>query len=707
MKKGMKKIGIGLLLMAATVVLPIAVITPVLMPELTGENEIVMRAPGEASLVASEAGRYFLWYNYRTVHDGRVYALGSELPHGLEFTLTGQDTNSSVPLVGKTGTTFSINGRDKTSVGYFEVIQPGTYTLRVQGDMEARIFSLDTAPEHSVFGRGFLYFCGTVIGGLLALACGIAGFVLVISGVVEAFAATRTDSAGSKPAGRLQRAVPPEQQLPCEHTTLHLMLCSVAAGAMMLNCLRAMQPTTSFLAYAGEELWLIGAWLLTLGGTWAYRNMQRRLQPHAAQRHSKGRLLDAWCAAFIAISGMLFLAGVLLATDAASLMLQAAVYCAVISQISAIGHWRAAAERIRQREKEEPTDGRESAARRNERIALLRRLTLWAAGSLVVHGAILVALLHRHYETVGRAAEQGTGLRNVTVDAAVFLAAAFVLLLTAQYRHGRRALPVPDWHRAPLWLGIAGTVLLFGFGYPQSLLFMSLAVVILIALWLLCLVQLWSISPVLVDTVMAMRAPAVPESAPPAAESAPAAAAVDSARQQWRRFALTLAVIVVLGGFAFGNSPAESDSNEFMVPGAVIVSKTIAGGDGTLTPVADAVYAGKVYSGQGDFPAGMVVTATERYVGTGLAITGSSGRQERGRYVLRGDDEFVRIHFPKEGEYQVSVAGGARQRVLALRGAGISFAAESDSSNPFALQFSYSSAPIRFGSSSDTPERIP
>ncbi len=474
--------------------------------------------------------------------------------------------------------------------------------------------------------------------------------------------------------------------LPYENATLQLMLCSVAAGLMLLNCLNVRRPPETFAAYFSAELWIIAACVLAWTGIYQVTR-RRRPWPEAfddATRRRNNRAVMVWFMLLLSVCGALYSASLLLPGEWGQLMAAAATCLGAVMALNLAANWRQAAETIRKRATQAPSaDEAEAVRRRGERITLLRRLTLWMLANAVLNGIALVLLISRHAGVLARAMAAGEGVRVFVVEAPAYLATLYILFFTSQYVYYRRMLPVPRWQTVSLWIALAVAVLLFGYGFTHSSFIMSLAAVMLIAVWLLLLMQLWWLAPLLVDATVAMSKPAAPESAPAAGESvlpevesapaAPPAKAVPTWRI-WVHMVLLLVFLALVGATCFAprRSDADADNHRFMAPGTVLVEVGMAGHEGTLTPVPDAVYAGRFYPGQGDNPTGMIVTATDSVSGTGLLITGSSGRQERGRYLLQGEDSSVDIQFPAQGDYRVSVTGGDRERVFKLYGMGIS-----------------------------------
>jgi hypothetical protein len=192
MKKGVKKlIGGGLLLMVGLVI-PFACFIPMFFQE----KGSALQAPGSLEISIKTPGKYVLWNNYSTVFEGRSYSFRKELPNGLSFSLNEKSSGSQVPFQSGPGMLFTSGSEGKASVGSFEVAKAGRYLLTVTGNPEKRIFSF----ERSLLGKAGSFFLFLVLGILLSFAAGAGALVFIVLGIVDLVRENRTLSGVEGPA---------------------------------------------------------------------------------------------------------------------------------------------------------------------------------------------------------------------------------------------------------------------------------------------------------------------------------------------------------------------------------------------------------------------------------------------------------------------------------------------------------------------------
>lgn len=180
MKKGVKKIICGTVLLIIGMALPFVLTIPFFL-QIQEEGE-VFRGPGVSRTISiDEPGRYYLWHNYSTVFEGRSYSFPEELPDGLSFSLTEQPSGNKIPMQSGSGFSEESGSRKKSSIGYFEVTEPGRYTVTISGNTEQRIFSLGKSSIDDLLG----FFIKGAIGMVIALGAAIAAAVLIILGIVQ------------------------------------------------------------------------------------------------------------------------------------------------------------------------------------------------------------------------------------------------------------------------------------------------------------------------------------------------------------------------------------------------------------------------------------------------------------------------------------------------------------------------------------------
>jgi hypothetical protein len=191
MKKGVKKIIGGGILFVAGMILPFVFIVPLFFQN----DDITFRVPGSSEISIEDPGRYYLWNNYSTVFEDRSYSFDKELPHGLSFSLIEKDSGSTILMKCDSSTSSESGNQKKISIGYYELANPGQYTLSVSGNTENRVFSFGK----SFFGKGLLFFGGMILGMVLAFAAAICALVLVILGIIDLV--RESDTANQKDKG--------------------------------------------------------------------------------------------------------------------------------------------------------------------------------------------------------------------------------------------------------------------------------------------------------------------------------------------------------------------------------------------------------------------------------------------------------------------------------------------------------------------------
>lgn len=88
MKKGLKTLIAGILLfLIGSFVVPLAIIMPVILGD-SNEHQFII--PGSTAVEIVEPGRYYLWNDFQTVHDGKSYNRSESIPDGLEINVKNE-----------------------------------------------------------------------------------------------------------------------------------------------------------------------------------------------------------------------------------------------------------------------------------------------------------------------------------------------------------------------------------------------------------------------------------------------------------------------------------------------------------------------------------------------------------------------------------------------------------------------------------------
>jgi hypothetical protein len=138
------------------------------------DDMVQVIVPGEVTLEVEEPGDFVIFYESRSVVDGRTFATG-ELP-GLTIQIVSDATGEPVEITEpSTNVSYSVGGRSGESVAAFSVDEPGDYTMR------------GVYPEGQS-GDEVVLAVGSGSTGAVGAALLIAGFgmVLLIAGIILA-----------------------------------------------------------------------------------------------------------------------------------------------------------------------------------------------------------------------------------------------------------------------------------------------------------------------------------------------------------------------------------------------------------------------------------------------------------------------------------------------------------------------------------------
>jgi hypothetical protein len=187
----MKKLIFGILLCVAGFAVPTALLVPLILG--LRNDTVVFKAPAEVEVRVEEAGRYYVWNEYRTLYEGRTYAQSKSLPSGMTFSLTDPETGEELPFAADFSISSTTGEREKMSVGYFDIEDPGAYLLRIQGLEEPRIFSFGP----SIFDDFFAFFGRLLLAFALGCAALVGGILLIVFGIIETVRKGRNPSLAS------------------------------------------------------------------------------------------------------------------------------------------------------------------------------------------------------------------------------------------------------------------------------------------------------------------------------------------------------------------------------------------------------------------------------------------------------------------------------------------------------------------------------
>lgn len=175
-----------LLGIALVIVGGLALPAGILIPAFDAPDEsVVFESPGEATLDIEAPGRFYLWHEYRTIHDGRQVVRDEHLPDGMSFDVTRAGDGPSVAFQARSNIHTEIGDSESRSVGYVDIEQPGTFRIEVGGgDDRMRVMSFSRS-RFMLFTRAF----GLSLLSLVILGAG--GIILIIFGIAQRAGKTR------------------------------------------------------------------------------------------------------------------------------------------------------------------------------------------------------------------------------------------------------------------------------------------------------------------------------------------------------------------------------------------------------------------------------------------------------------------------------------------------------------------------------------
>lgn len=110
-------------------------------------------APGRLALDVSQPGTVIIWYDYRTVFEGRAYEHAEQAPDGARIAVTSG--GQAVTVTPKRGMSSKMSSADSISLASFEAAAPGRYEITVEGAFEPRVFSAGESRIGDIVGAVF------------------------------------------------------------------------------------------------------------------------------------------------------------------------------------------------------------------------------------------------------------------------------------------------------------------------------------------------------------------------------------------------------------------------------------------------------------------------------------------------------------------------------------------------------------------------
>ena len=175
MKKGVKTMLAGGLLLVSAIAIPVMIMVPSLSSE--GPSGEQFRVPGVGVLEVDAPGRYYLWHDYKASFEGERYSSGNRKAEGANIAVK-RGGGELMNFVVDESTSFSLGNRSSQSLGYIDATEIGPVIFEVSGLSEELIFS---AGRYELFNT-LRHIALSVIAGAI---CGLAGIGFLIWGIVK------------------------------------------------------------------------------------------------------------------------------------------------------------------------------------------------------------------------------------------------------------------------------------------------------------------------------------------------------------------------------------------------------------------------------------------------------------------------------------------------------------------------------------------
>jgi len=134
-----------------------------------------MEAPGTAEMTFSEAGKYTIFYERRSVINGKVYDTGDKLS-GLWCTVVSKETGEPVQLTqSSVNTRYTFGDRSGVSVLDFNIEKPGVYEVSAKYPDNPNGQKVALAVGTGVTGK----IVGTALGGVAVMLGSFALAILI------------------------------------------------------------------------------------------------------------------------------------------------------------------------------------------------------------------------------------------------------------------------------------------------------------------------------------------------------------------------------------------------------------------------------------------------------------------------------------------------------------------------------------------------
>lgn len=120
--------GIAVLIAAIGIALSVMLIINLITTVSSSSEQIVMPSSTDIELV--DPGKYYIYYEYESVVDGKIYSTGSADVSGFRVFIVNKSNNENVELLTPIfNSNYSFSGRTGYSVFEFMIEEPGSYEI--------------------------------------------------------------------------------------------------------------------------------------------------------------------------------------------------------------------------------------------------------------------------------------------------------------------------------------------------------------------------------------------------------------------------------------------------------------------------------------------------------------------------------------------------------------------------------------------------
>jgi hypothetical protein len=123
----------GIIFLTGGLFVPLIIWVVVFISIYNNQSLSTFLIPAKVEISIEKEGRYYLWNNYETVFEGKIYSVDEDIPHEITISLIDKSGTKKSEFVPDFSTSSSNYGSNKKSIGYFDIDKPGQYFLEISG----------------------------------------------------------------------------------------------------------------------------------------------------------------------------------------------------------------------------------------------------------------------------------------------------------------------------------------------------------------------------------------------------------------------------------------------------------------------------------------------------------------------------------------------------------------------------------------------